>query len=115
MSETPQSPAAVAPLSSSPAQTSRRGPWIIAALVILLLILHQDNWFWTDGTLVFGFLPIGLFWHACISIGASLTWFLSTKIAWPIDPELESVLVPDTDAPASTAPHDQTAGQGEEK
>lgn len=67
--------------------------WIIAGLVVLLLILHQDNWFWTDDTLVFGFMPIGLFWHACISIGASLTWALATKIAWPIDEDYEAAIV----------------------
>ena len=61
------------------------GPWIIGALVLLLLILHQDNWFWDDDTLVFGFLPIGLFWHACLSIAASLVWWLATHIAWPVD------------------------------
>lgn len=61
------------------------GPLIITGLVVLLLILHQDNWFWDDDTLLMGFLPIGLFWHACISIAATLTWFLATKIAWPID------------------------------
>lgn len=61
------------------------GSKIIIALVVLLLVLHQDNWFWNDDTLLFGFLPIGLFWHACISIGATLTWALATKIAWPID------------------------------
>jgi hypothetical protein len=61
------------------------GTLIIAILVLALLVLHQDNWFWTDGTLVFGFMPVGLFWHACISIGAALTWFLATKIAWPFD------------------------------
>ena len=65
--------------------SKRVGPAIIAILVLLLLIVHQDNWFWTDDTLVFGFMPIALFWHACISIGATLTWFLATKIAWPID------------------------------
>ena len=63
----------------------RSGPRIIAILVILLLVLHQDNWFWTDDTLVLGFLPIGLFWHACISVGAALTWLLATRIAWPFD------------------------------
>jgi len=67
--------------------------WIIAGLVVFLLILHQDNWFWTDDTLVFGFMPIGLFWHACISIAASLTWALATKIAWPIDEEYEAAIV----------------------
>lgn len=73
-------------MTSSSSQKSS-GMWIIAALVLLLLILHQDNWFWTDETLVFGFMPIGLFWHACISIGASLTWALATVIAWPLDEE----------------------------
>ena len=73
-------------MTSSTTQKSN-GMWIIAALVVLLLILHQDNWFWTDDTLVFGFMPIGLFWHACISIGASLTWALATVIAWPLHDE----------------------------
>lgn len=70
--------------SASPSSTRSSGPLIIAGLVVGLLILHQDNWFWTDDSLVLGFLPIGLFWHALISIGATLTWFLATKIAWPI-------------------------------
>ena len=68
--------------NSNPAS---KGPLIIAGLVLLLLILHQDNWFWDDDTLLFGFMPIGLAWHACISIAASATWFLATKIAWPLD------------------------------
>ena len=62
-----------------------KGPMIIAGLVVLLLILHQDNWLWNNDTLLMGFLPIGLFWHACISIAATATWFLATKIAWPFD------------------------------
>ncbi len=61
------------------------GLYIIVGLVLLLLILHQDNWFWDDGRLIFGFMPIGLFYHACISIAASATWFLATRIAWPLD------------------------------
>ena len=64
-------------------QRSGTGPLVITALVLLLLILHQDNWFWTDGTLVLGFVPIGLVWHAGISIAAACTWWLATKIAWP--------------------------------
>ena len=65
-------------------KSQSHGPVIIAALVLLLLILHQDNWFWTDATLVFGFIPIALFWHACISMAAVATWFLATRIAWPL-------------------------------
>lgn len=63
----------------------RSGPTIIAILVALLMIAHQDNWYWNDGTLVFGFMPIGLFYHACLSIAATLTWLLATKIAWPVE------------------------------
>jgi hypothetical protein len=69
----------------SPKSTNRKGPMIIAVLVVILVVLHQDNWFWGDDTLVFGFLPIGLFWHACLSIAAALTWALATRIAWPLD------------------------------
>ena len=52
-------------------------------LVLLLIVLHQDNWFWEDSTLVFGVIPVGLFYHACISLAASCTWFLATCFAWP--------------------------------
>lgn len=56
---------------------------VVWGLVILLVIIHQDFWFWYDDTLVFGFIPIGLFYHALISIGASVTWYLATVYAWP--------------------------------
>jgi hypothetical protein len=51
--------------------------------VLLLIILRQDHWFWEDGTMVFGFMPMGLFYQACISIAASITWLIATQIAWP--------------------------------
>ena len=52
-------------------------------MVVVLLVLHQDNWFWTDDTLVFGFMPIGLFYHACMSIAAGVMWYLATRFCWP--------------------------------
>ena len=61
--------------------------YLIAAVVLVLLIMHQDCWNWTNEKLVFGFIPVGLFYHACISIAASITWFVATKIAWPTDVE----------------------------
>ena len=63
----------------------KTGPMIITILVIVLIVLHQDNWFWNSKTLVFGMLPITLFYHLCISIAASCVWFLATKIAWPVE------------------------------
>jgi len=56
-------------------------------LIFLLLVLHQDNWFWTDARLVFGFLPVGLFYHACISLAAGFLWWLAVRYSWPTDLE----------------------------
>ena len=58
----------------------RRFVWI---LLIALVVLHQDNWFWTDGRLILGIVPIGLFYHALISSAAAVTWYLATRFAWP--------------------------------
>lgn len=57
--------------------------YLVWALVVLLIILHQDNWNWHKADLVFGFIPIGLAWHAGISIASSAVWLLSTQVAWP--------------------------------
>lgn len=59
--------------------------YLVWGLVVLLIILHQDVWFWDDDRLVFGFLPITLLYHACISLGAGFTWYLATLFAWPLD------------------------------
>lgn len=53
------------------------------AFVALLAVLHYDFWNWSDRTLVFGFMPIGLFFQALISIGAAAAWALVVKFAWP--------------------------------
>ena len=48
---------------------------ILLALLSLSLstYLHQDFWFWrTAHPLVFGFIPIGLFYQAVFSVAASL-------------------------------------------
>lgn len=70
-------------------------PRSLIVAIVVLLILHQDNWFWTDGTLVLGFIPIGLFYHACISIAASCVWFYAVKKCWPVGleshPDTQSV------------------------
>jgi len=60
---------------------------VIFVLAILLFVLHQDFWFWDDASLVFGFMPIGLFYHAMYSVMAGVLWFLVVKFAWPEDVE----------------------------
>ena len=62
---------------------------LVWALVLLLVVLHQDNWLWNNDRLVLGFLPIGLCYHACISIAAGIVWFLATKFCWPTNLEVE--------------------------
>ena len=60
-----------------------RNKKIVWSLVIALAVLHYDFWFWSDTSLVFGFLPIGLFYQAMISVGACIVWWLMVKLAWP--------------------------------
>ena len=55
----------------------------IAGAVVLLAVLHPDCWWWDDGTLVFGFMPIGLAYHVGYSLAAGLTWWIVVKFAWP--------------------------------
>ena len=57
-------------------------------MVLVLIVLHQDNWLWTDDRLMFGFLPIGLFYQICISLAAAGVWWCATIFFWPS--ELES-------------------------
>jgi Protein of unknown function (DUF3311) len=58
--------------------------WLALAAVALLYVLHQDVWFWDDARpLVFGFLPIGLFYHAAFTIACSIVIWLLVQSAWP--------------------------------
>lgn len=57
--------------------------YLIWSSVISLVILHQDYWQWGDATLDFGFLPRGLTFHVCISIGSAVVWLFATKYCWP--------------------------------
>jgi hypothetical protein len=59
-----------------------------AALAILITALvyalHQDVWFWrTARPLVFGFLPIGLFYHAAYTAAISLFMWFMVRRYWP--------------------------------
>ncbi len=65
---------------------------LLVIIVVVLYVLHQDFWFWrTAHPLVFGFLPIGLFYQACYSGAAALVMWLLVKYAWPhhLEEEIE--------------------------
>jgi hypothetical protein len=57
--------------------------YALAALVVVVLILHHDIWNWTNKTLVFGFLPIGLAYHAGYAFLAAGTMAVLVKFLWP--------------------------------
>ena len=56
---------------------------LVYGLIILLAILHQDFWWWDSDTIVFGFVPIGLAYHAGVSLAAGLLWALAVRYCWP--------------------------------
>jgi hypothetical protein len=57
--------------------------WLLTLMVVLVYLLHQDLWFWHDRTLVLGFLPIGLAYHAAYSILAAIMMAVLVRFAWP--------------------------------
>ena len=65
----------------------RRSPIVAALLTFIFLIvlfLRHDYWNWdTPGHLLFGFLPIGLWWQVLVTILASIMMWLMVTLAWP--------------------------------
>ena len=56
----------------------------IALITALVYVLHQDFWFWRSARpLVFGFLPIGLFYHALYTLSISLLMLYIVRRHWP--------------------------------
>lgn len=55
-----------------------------ALLVAVLYLLHQDFWFWDRvRPLVFGVLPIGLFYHVVYTVAVSAALFWLVRTSWP--------------------------------
>jgi hypothetical protein len=54
------------------------------ALITVLYLLHQDVWLWRQARpLVFGVLPIGLFYHAAFTVATSIAMALLVRLLWP--------------------------------
>ena len=52
--------------------------------VALLYALHQDFWFWSDARpVIFGVLPIGLFYHVAYTIACSVLMWRLVQRHWP--------------------------------
>lgn len=74
---------------------------LLVVAVATLYVLHQDIWNWRTARLTipflgiydvmpFGFVPIGLFYHACFAVAASLLMWLLVTYAWPAHLEREA-------------------------
>ena len=64
---------------------------LLVLAVAALYVLHQDVWFWrTARPLVFGFLPVGLAYHAAYTVLAALLMWLLVRMAWPSRLEQEA-------------------------
>ncbi len=64
--------------------------WLLALAVVALYVLHQDIWFWdTARPMVFGFLPVGLFYHAVYSVAVAVLMGVLVSYAWPAALERE--------------------------
>lgn len=70
-----------------------RGTIVALMLAVLaVLVLRHDYWNWnTPGYLLFGFLPVGLWWQAGVSVLASVMMALMVRYAWPGKLEEEAV------------------------
>ena len=44
---------------------------VVYGLIFLMAVIHQDVWWWDNNSLVFGFMPLGLFYHALFSCMAA--------------------------------------------
>ena len=52
-------------------------------VLVLLYFLHQDLWFWDNGTLILDILPVGLLYHLVFCFASSLLLAMLIRHAWP--------------------------------
>ena len=69
----------------------RLPPWVLAVLLGVLVLLHNDIWFWSDARIVAG-LPVGMVYHIAYCFAATGMMALLVKHAWPahVDDDEES-------------------------
>ena len=78
--------------------------FLLTLLILAVFLLHQDFWNWRNGGLVFGFLPVGLAYHAAYAIAAACLMAMLVKFAWPADLEQMET---STRQPTESTPNDE--------
>lgn len=72
-------------------RTSPAAVALLSAMVAGLLVMRNDFWQWDEpGYLLFGALPVGLWWQALATLLASVTMALMVRFAWPAKLEDEA-------------------------
>ena len=57
---------------------------LLTVLTVAVYVLHQDFWNWDQAEpLLFGFVPLGLAYHAAYSLAAAALMWVLVKFAWP--------------------------------
>ncbi len=64
-----------------------RSAWRYLLLFALMVVLHQDVWFWNDSRRVLGFLPVGLAYHVAYTVLAAVVLAWLVRHDWPRDLE----------------------------
>jgi hypothetical protein len=68
----------------------RTRPIPLTLCVLVLYALHQDLWFWRSARpLVFGFVPVGLAYHAVFCLVTVVLMAVLVRYAWPESLEAE--------------------------
>jgi hypothetical protein len=58
--------------------------WFLLIVTIALIVLHQDWWNWkTVDPRWFGFLPVGLWYHAVYCVAAAVLLWMFVAFTWP--------------------------------
>jgi hypothetical protein len=57
---------------------------LVTLSALILYLLHQDFWFERQvRPLAFGFLPVGLAYHAAYTLAAAVLMLAAVKLTWP--------------------------------
>lgn len=57
---------------------------VVLAVAAVLYVLHQDIWFWrTPEPLVFGFIPVGMAYHAAYTVLIAVVLAVLARAYWP--------------------------------
>jgi len=58
---------------------------IAVLLLAVVYVLHQDFWWWHEARpLVFGAIPIGLFYHAAYTAALPVVFWILIRLVWPV-------------------------------